>query len=440
MSTHKKKKMTLASIITFNILLLGYFKYANFFLENINALAGTEYVLKTVLLPLGISFFTFQQIAYAMDAYREKAKVDSLLEYAVFVSFFPQLISGPITHYKEIFPQFVRKNICFPSSKNIALGLTILVIGFFKKTVLADSIAPFADAVFLSASEGNALTFYEAWGGALSYTMQLYFDFSGYIDMALGIALLFGIQLPLNFQSPYKAASIVDFWRRWHITLSNFLRDYIYFSLGGNRKGKVRQKVNLLITMLLGGLWHGAGWTFIVWGGLHGTFLVINHTWRSVMPSQNSSGVLIRTSSWLLTFLCIVVGWVFFRAPTLEAAFSMLSSMTDVHSLSPAPYVQELLWWWDKSLAGIRIPEWTYGIVWLLVLSVIAFFFPNTSEIMKNHLTYADEKQDTPFAPSVISLRWKPGFAWAAYCAVLTVIAVSFLALYQERVFVYFQF
>jgi len=277
-----RRKLLLAVGIAINIFLLGYYKYANFFADSVNAALSTDWNFGNIVLPLGISFFTFQQIGYLVDAYRGETKGYTIINYGLFVSFFPQLIAGPIVHHKDVMEQFGDKKIYRISWENIAIGLTIFIIGLSKKILIADTVAQYATPVFNAVAEGGSISFYEAWAGALFYTFQLYFDFSGYSDMAIGIARLFGIRLPINFDSPYKAASITDFWRRWHITLSNFLRDYLYIHLGGSRKGELRRNANLIITMLLGGLWHGAGLTFIIWGGLHGLYLAINHQWRSL--------------------------------------------------------------------------------------------------------------------------------------------------------------
>lgn len=277
-----RRRFLLVFGIAANLLLLGYFKYANFFLDSTNAVIGTTWDAGEIILPLGISFFTFTQIAFLVDAWRGLAKEFNFIHYGLFVTYFPHLIAGPVLHHKEMMPQFGQSETYRLQWENIAVGLTIFAIGLFKKIVLADGVAPYASPVFDAAHAGETLTFLEAWGGVLAYTLQLYFDFSGYSDMAIGASRLFGVRLPLNFNSPYQALNIIDFWRRWHMTLSRFLRDYLYFALGGNRHGKSRRYVNLLVTMLLGGLWHGAGWTFVVWGGLHGLYLVINHAWSGV--------------------------------------------------------------------------------------------------------------------------------------------------------------
>ena len=283
------RKTVLALSITANLGLLAYFKYANFLLDNLNLVIGTDYRLDLVL-PLGISFFTFTQIAFLVDAYQGKAKEYHPVDYCLFVTFFPHLIAGPVLHHQEMMPQFARAETYRPNPENIAVGIAIFSIGLVKKVLIADAMAAHATPVFEAAEQGATLSFFTAWEGALAYTFQLYFDFSGYSDMAIGLARLFGITLPANFDSPYRAVNIIDFWRRWHMTLSRFLRDYLYIRLGGNRKGPVRRYMNLFVTMLLGGLWHGAGWTYVVWGGLHGCYLIANHFCRRFGPGGRIAG------------------------------------------------------------------------------------------------------------------------------------------------------
>ena len=341
------KKGILFIGIIFNLGLIGYFKYANFFVYNINQITATEISLPPIVLPLAISFFTFQQIAYLVDAYQGETKEYSLIKYILFVAFFPQLIAGPIVHHKEVLPQFEQRSTYHFNSQTLAIGLTIFVAGLFKKVIFADRIAEYSNLAFGAASQGINLTFSEAWVGALAYTLQLYFDFSGYSDMAIGAAYMFVIRLPLNFNSPYKAVSIVDFWRRWHITLSHFLRDYLYIPLGGNRQGEIRRYTNLLITMLLGGLWHGAGWTFIFWGGLHGIYLVVNHLYRSLRKSLGhnlrNDGWLLRSIGWLVTFVAVVISWVFFRAESFHTATSILSSMFGFNDIQLPQFLEPYL-------------------------------------------------------------------------------------------------
>src|SRR4030081_1330225 len=308
-----------------DLLVLGTFKYAGFLAANLNAILSTGFTVN-ILLPVGISFYTFTQIAFLVDAYRGKVARYRLPDYVLFVTYFPHLIAGPILHHKDMIPQFERGAAKRPDAHMILCGLIIFAIGLFKKTCLADGIQPLVGPVFGPGSP----TFDQAWIGALAYTFQLYFDFSGYSDMAIGISLMFGIFLPLNFNSPYKATSIIEFWRRWHMTLSQFLRDYLYIPLGGNRSGPAWRYVNLMMTMLLGGLWHGAAWTFVVWGALHGAYLCVNHGWNRFGPKVAPRyGRVADIAGLILTFIAVVVAWVFFRADSVSAAIYVLSRMVD---------------------------------------------------------------------------------------------------------------
>lgn len=322
--TKVTKKTLLTVGVIANVSLLGYFKYMDFFIENVNLAIGTDFHLLHLALPLAISFFTFQQIAYLVDSYRQETKEYDFLNYAVFVTFFPQLIAGPIVHHKEMMPQFANIRSKVINYKNISKGLFIFSIGLFKKTVIADTFAIWATTGFDNATTLNLL---EAWATSLSYTFQLYFDFSGYTDMAIGLALLFNIKIPINFNSPYKATSIQDFWRRWHITLSRFLKDYIYIPLGGNRKGNFRTYNNLMATFIIGGIWHGAGWTFVFWGFLHGLALVIHRAWSRL------GFKLWAWLAWLITFNFINTAWVFFRAKEWDDAIKVVSSMYNINNI-----------------------------------------------------------------------------------------------------------
>ena len=420
---------------------LGYFKYANFFLDTIGTLSGVDVPLAHVVLPLGISFFTFTQIAFLVDVHRGLAKEYNPVHYALFVTYFPHLIAGPILHHKEMMPQFARPRIYVPQAGNLAVGATIFAIGLFKKTVLADRIAPFVAPVFDRAAV-DPPTLFVAWGGALAYTFQLYFDFSGYSDMAIGLSRLFGVQLPLNFASPYKSRSIIEFWRRWHMTLSRFLRDYLYFGLGGNRRGRVRRYANLFTTMLLGGLWHGAGWTFVAWGALHGAYLVINHAWLAVrertrLPSFGWAGA---AAAWGLTFLAVVVGWVLFRAPSFDAALGVLGGMAGRHGVAlPAavaarmPAVGEWLARHGVDFAlggGARFVQ-TYAAV--AALAAIALAAPNTQQLMARFRPGLGAP-----AAGQTRLEWRltPARAWAAGLLA----AAGFLSLNRVSEFLYYQF
>ncbi|MBH8790523.1 MBOAT family O-acyltransferase [Pseudomonas aeruginosa] len=326
-SIRSYRKPILALSIATNLALLGYFKYANFFIENLNAATGTAFNLHEIVLPLGISFYTFTQIAFLVDSYRGEAKEYDLINYALFVTFFPHLIAGPILHHKEMMGQFRSRWTWAIRYRNIFSGMLIFSIGLFKKVIIADTFAIWADAGF---SSGANHDFFSSWATSLSYTFQLYFDFSGYCDMAIGAALLFNIWLPINFNSPYKALDIQDFWRRWHMTLSRYLRDYLYIPLGGNRCSSSRVYFNLMATFVLGGLWHGASWMFVIWGALHGGALVIHRFWKNLGMSMPAP------LAWIVTFLFVNVAWVFFRATSMQDAMTILGGMVDIGSISTA--------------------------------------------------------------------------------------------------------
>lgn len=318
-----KKNILIFGIIA-NLSLLGYFKYADFFISNVNLAVGSNVSLLNLALPLAISFFTFQQITYLVDSYRGLTKSYGFLNYAVFVTFFPQLIAGPIVHHSEMMPQFHGLRSKVKNYRNIFVGLFIFSIGLFKKVVIADTFAVWATHGF---DVATSLNFFESWATSLSYTFQLYFDFSGYSDMAIGLALLFNIKLPINFNSPYKATSIQDFWRRWHMTLSRFLRDYVYIPLGGNRKGEMKAYTNIMATFILGGIWHGAGWTFVFWGLLHGLAITIHRAWARFGFRMN------RVLAWFITFNFINISWVFFRGREFSDAIKVLSGMFGMNGM-----------------------------------------------------------------------------------------------------------
>lgn len=319
------RKLWLVVGVAFNIGMIGYFKYFDFFIENINALFKTDYTLRNILLPLGISFFTFQQVAFVVDSYRRKTELPNFLDYCNFVTFFPQLIAGPIVLPEEMLPQFEDKTKRRVNYENLFNGLFIFALGLGKKVLIADSIAVFANTGF---GLMTTYTMAEAWLTSLAYSFQLYFDFSGYCDMAIGIGLMFNIKLPLNFNAPYRACDFQDFWRRWHMTLNRFLTQYLYIPLGGSRRGEVRTLVNIFIVFLVSGIWHGAGWTFIVWGILHGLTMIVNRLWKKY-------GVTL--PNWiaiLLTFFFVNIFWVFFRADSLSDAMLIVKSMFDNTNLS----------------------------------------------------------------------------------------------------------
>ncbi|HTA99099.1 MAG TPA: MBOAT family protein [Bradyrhizobium sp.] len=390
-----------------DLLVLGIFKYAGFLAANLDAIFKTGITLD-ILLPVGISFYTFTQIAFLVDAYRGQVARYALPHYALFVTYFPHLIAGPILHHKDMVPQFERSETTRPNPHLILCGLMIFAIGLFKKTCLADGIQPLVSLAFGSGTP----TFDQAWIGALAYTFQLYFDFSGYSDMAIGISLMFGIFLPLNFNSPYKAQSIIDFWRRWHMTLSQFLRDYLYIPLGGNRRGTVLRYVNLMITMALGGLWHGAAWTFVIWGVLHGLYLCINHAWNHFAPPVAPRFARVANlAAFMLTFLSVVVAWVFFRASTLSSAIYILSRMG------------------DPSHVAFGRAEVVQG-AFVACYAALAFLAPNTQTIMG----YDHKARTVGGAAGAWPAR--PLFLYAS----AAVLALGILGIQQYSEFIYFRF
>lgn len=424
---HIKKKSLLIFGIASNLALLGYFKYANFFVDTVNVLADTSYNIDKIILPLAISFFTFQQVAYLVDAYRGETREYNFLHYCLFVCFFPQLIAGPIVHHKEMLPQFARESTYRFNMDHFSIGLTIFLIGLFKKVVLADSLSLHVTPVFDIADSQYQYTLMESWVGALAYSFQLYFDFSGYSDMAIGIGRMFGIQLPQNFNSPYKSNNIIEFWRRWHITLSRFLRDYLYIPLGGNRLGKIRKHINLFVTMLLGGLWHGAGWTFVVWGGLHGVYLIVNHMFISVrkrlvgdLPKEVLINALLAR---LLTFFFVVIAWVFFRAGSFEQALGILQGMAGRNAVTEEPL------------------SFYFPAIGLIALSfVIVWGFPNAREYMQRHESGEAGKTAAPSSLFDRLKNFEYGAVSVAVISILFLLALMMMQSVQKSEFLYYDF
>lgn len=376
----QKAKMVLVTGVLVNLLILGYFKYADFFIANINIAFEQDISKLNLLLPLAISFFTFQQIAYLADCYKGQVKEYDFLNYSLFVTFFPQLIAGPIVHHKEMMPQFMQNRWNYRIKyRNVASGVFIFSMGLFKKVVIADTFAVIATNGFDNA---EVLNMVEAWVTSLSYTFQLYFDFSGYTDMAIGAALLFNIRLPDNFNSPYKALDIQDFWRRWHITLSRFLRDYIYIPLGGSKVCDLVTYRNILITFLLGGIWHGAGWTFIIWGVIHGAAMVVHNLWSKCGFRLN------KYIAWFLTFNFINVSWVFFRAKDFASANKVLDSMFT------GDFVLDYHWKESGILAGVEgvnFGPWLQNIyaenkvvLYVILSMIIVSTMKNSNELAKS--------------------------------------------------------
>lgn len=417
--------------ITFNLVVLAYFKYANFLLDNLNALSGSHWHVARVVLPIGISFYSFTQIAFLADTYQGKVSEFNPVHYGLFVTYFPHLIAGPVLHHGQMMPQFASPAIYRWNNANVAAGMAIFALGMFKKVVLADGIAPYADAVFKPVDGGVVPTGMESWLAALAYTLQLYFDFSGYSDMAIGVSWMFNVKLPYNFNSPYKATSISDFWRRWHISLSTFLRDYLYIPLGGNRHGAMRRYVNLGVTMLLGGLWHGASWSFVVWGAVHGAALMLNHGFRGALEAVCGKSSLarwdgsrvVRVGGWALTLLCVVIAWVFFRAETLGGASRMIHAMAGRGGAGMSGSdagVQPLFW-----NAGLQLEV---GWLWCAVLAAVAVLAPNSNAIGEwwMHRARADD-------------AWMAWLAGSGLCAVALLILVN-TARDSVSAFIYFNF
>jgi alginate O-acetyltransferase complex protein AlgI len=436
-------KLVLAGAIALNLGVLVFFKWK---IAAAGAgLSGTAQglTLRDTILPLGISFFTFTQIAYLVDIYRTGTPRAGWIRYLLFVTYFPHLLAGPLLYHGQVMPQFEDPRTSRWKWERVALGLSLFALGLFKKAGLADSIAPYADTLFAAAAAGKQLSFFEAWSAALAYGLQLYFDFSGYSDMAIGLSHLFGIRLPMNFNSPYQAASLIDFWRRWHISLSRFLREYVYIPLGGNRHGAAMTALALVATMLLGGLWHGFGWTFLLWGGAHGVLLAINHTWQRYRHSARvTQSALAPMRSFghgalvLLTFTAVTLLWVPFRADSLGTAWHMLESMFGLHGISlPQRWAA-----WLHDPTGLLIFNGVFpsglieprNFVMLLVpLTMIVWFAPNTSRLCEP--LDAEARDGTkPIAA--------PRYSWGRALIAGALFGGGLILMGQPRTFLYFTF
>ena len=415
-----KRKALLWLGVVLNVLALGYFKYYIFIATNL-ALMGVPVPLYKVALPLGISFYTFQQIAYIVDTYKSNICEESLLEYILFITYFPRLISGPIVRREEVMP-YLRK----PENNTalyIKIGLTLFILGMGKKLIIADSFAVWADAIFNAADAGKPLTTFEAWAGALAYTIQIYFDFSGYSDMAIGVSTMLGVPLPVNFASPYKSLNIVDFWRRWHITLSKWLRDYIYIPLGGNRCSPFRRYFNAFITMVIGGIWHGANWTFILWGAMHGTLQMIYQLWAANPANKNRINPNVAI---LITFFAIVMTWIPFRANTWNGAMSVFAACFNFN-FAPSTHLTE----------PFMVVFWI-AVGWLLVR-----FAPNTNEILANTVIFTPSKSYPATSPTPPTgewsfMHWRDNMLWAAIMG--GIFALCVMRFFSNATYIYFQF
>lgn len=431
---HKRAKAVFAFGVLVNLSLLAVFKYADFLLENFNLVVGEDIPALGLILPLAISFYTFQQISFLHDTLVGNLVKCDFRRYVLFVTFFPQLIAGPIVMQKDTIPQFTISTFTNKTMLNILLGSTLFFIGLFKKIVIADGIAPVANAVFQVTDAGQAVPVDMAWFGALAYSFQIYFDFSGYCDMALGLALMFGIRLPVNFNSPYRALNIIDFWRRWHMTLSRFLRDYLYIPLGGNRGGLLGSKGNLMITMLLGGLWHGSGWNFMIWGGLHGLYLMINHVWSSSAFGQNIKGqtnpVIYKILSWLITIISVIIAWVFFRAETFSGAILLIGSM---FAFVEVPF--------QFGLTPI-IADLPLTITLLITMTIIVVAFPNAVQMTRRYRPILSAAGDVKkLSGKLLNLAWSPSPRWAVFTGLVA--CVGLIQIYRLNgltEFIYFNF
>lgn len=448
----KQQNKTLLIVgLIFNLGLIIVFKYAQFIADNLAWLCRVQAPSFNIVLPLAISFFTFQQIAFIVDCYQGKVTSCDFLKYCLFIVFFPQLIAGPIVQHHQVIPQLNHKMFNKVQYEHIALGLSVFIVGLFKKVILADNCAVFANPIFSAAELGIPLTFFESWWGAIAYTLQLYFDFSGYSDMAIGLALLFNITLPINFHSPYKAVNIIDFWRRWHITLSTFLRDYLYIPLGGNRNGPIQKHINLLITMLLGGFWHGASWNFVIWGGLHGTYLIINHSWRSFRQRYlghelNQVSLLGKLCSHTLTLFCIIIAWVFFRAKTFAGAKHLLATMFGFNGISLMQSLKNhcgtyAIWLSEhgvhfNGLFANELADYRSATFLFLALIMMVLFSPNSQQLLLTKFIHTKENTPLQYLRSV--LVWQKNMTWAIAIGILGMLSVLCLAKASD--FIYYQF
>jgi len=422
-----KQRLVLIAAVAFNILLIAYYKYLGFFAEVFDALTGGSVQVGDIILPLAISFFTFQQIAWLADNFSrtvEEGRV-SISEYLLFVAFFPQLIAGPIVHHAEMIPQFRDNMLRRLQAGNLAAGFTFFIIGLFKKVVLADNLAPAANLIFDGAAWGQAYTAYYSWLGAVGYSLQLYFEFSGYADMAIGLGLMFNIRLPVNFDSPYKACSLREFWRRWHMTLGRFLRSYVYIPLGGNRQGDAKTYVFMFITVLLGGIWYGAGWTFIIWGAIHAALLIINLLWRRLSPWKFAAPL-----ACLITLLVSVIAQVMLRAHDFDSAVLVYSSMFGL----------------GNAVAGsANIPWLTLGLIATTLVFVVTL--PNTQQLMRHKFKTVDHDRnqtsadDAWYFGELQTLRIEWDFKWLLYLAALAGLSLyTLLDTSVVRDVIHFQF
>lgn len=440
--------IALVAALAGNLAVLGYYKYSGFMVENLAALFGTGWRIENIILPLGISFYTFTQIAFLVDAWRGEAKEYSFVHYLLFISYFPHLLAGPILHHRDVMPQFENPATYRPDPGLVTSGLMIFVMGLFKKVVLADGVAQYVGPGFEAARLGQASAF-DAWGAGLGFTLQIYFDFSAYSDMAVGVSRMFGIRIPINFNSPFQSRNITELWQRWHMSLTRFLGDYLFRPLGGLKRSAPRRAFALLTTMLLAGLWHGAGWTFILFGGLHGVYLLIHHNWRirqrKAGKKKNQESRLGHWSSWALTFLAWVVGAVMFRADSMGTWWNMMKAMAGVNGVRLPDAWQTQLGAVGVALEHVGIgfgqvaaPSAIKGLAWAIPLLVVAALWPNTQRILSVHLAKDYRASDIAEPPLFRRVLWAPTAVWAVVLGLCA--AFSLLNMTRISEFLYYQF
>ena len=428
--TSGRRSILLAAGISANVVLLGVFKYAGFFAESLSDISGLSWAVTGIALPLAISFFTFQQIAFLVDTYRGLVVETNFRRYFLFIAFFPQLIAGPIVRHDQVASQLGKNLMLGITARNLAIGLTIIAFGLGKKVILADGMAGYVDPYYEAVAEGYDPQFVESWLIAFAYSFQIYFDFSGYSDIAVGLAALFGVRLPVNFMNPYRSVNLIDFWRNWHITLSSFLRDYVYIPLGGNRVSIPHWYLNIFLVMLIGGLWHGAAWTFVAWGGLHGAGLMFNHFLRRSLPGLTVP----RFVGWGITFVFATVLWVFFRADSFDTAGQVLTAMAGaggaLSSLNPVVILGEM----DQ----LKF----FGKIVALMVGVAGFFaviFPDTYQIMGRN--YGLNTIESSFRFIKWRVNWTPSLKYSIAVSVVLVLSLTQLLLRADaNQFIYFEF
>lgn len=459
------RRFVLIAGIAFNVLFLGYFKYLNFAETTLNEFVGTSFVVEQVILPLGISFITFQKIAFLIDVHARQVKSFSFREFCLFILFFPQLIAGPIVHFRETMPQF-KSASCRLDSSALSIGLTLFCFGLFKKVVLADGIAAHVTPIYDLSASGGTVTMIPAWFAAIGFTLQIYFDFSGYSDMALGLARCFGIRLPVNFDSPLKASNIIDFWLRWHVTLTRFLTAYVYnplaLSLTRRRAAKGRPLLGrkpsagaflyllalpTVLTMVVSGVWHGAGLLFVLWGFVHGILISINHGWRLLVPhifsNMDRYERIMRPAGFVLTFISVCAAMVLFRSSTGAGAAEILSGLIGANGVSlPRGLLEPLGLVGVLPFIGVDDGGAVAFVVislWVAALTLIVVLMPNTMQLMARFepaLDFDERPGRTQESPG--QWAWRPTLSWGCVVSVFAVIAV--LRLGGPSEFLYWQF